>query len=89
MKFLIELRYFWDQVRDDYPRQGKEQKFSRRYRHLLGMEFATYTAGEVAEHLLHWHIDPEEYARVYFTMLARVGRNENNSLDDAKKIFLR
>ena len=41
--FLAELRYFWQQVRDGYPRQLDDLHFRDRMRSLMGLEFDAAT----------------------------------------------
>ena len=42
-RLLKELRYFWQQVRDGYPRQRDDLQFRDRMRSLLALEFEAAT----------------------------------------------
>lgn len=41
--FLKELRYFWQQVREGYPRQREHLQFRDRMRSLMSLEFEAAT----------------------------------------------
>lgn len=77
-RFLAELRYFWQQVRDGYPRQREAKALARILRQLMGLEFAAATPEEcfqAAVVLADYHADG--IGAIYLCLLARVGRSRN------------
>ena len=74
MRFLNELRYFWAEIREGYPRQREWERFEVRFRQLYSLELAEATNQECLSAAIKISGSVTWAPKVYWLLLARVGR---------------
>ena len=98
MRFLSELRYFWAEVRNGYPRQRMRERFYQRYKPLLSIELASATEEEclkAAIQIAKGGDDIADATWVFGTLLSRIGRAKDRpgrpavTIDDVVMMFER